>query len=107
MSAFYYFKWILKTKPPEKYFATVQFYYGVDVVFPEAVLKAAVYRFAIVFCHQIQVIYRFVDKGSRGTERIGSWHRWRDRLTDNPSACYKHMPDASPTLPPPSWKDAW
>ena len=46
--------------------ATVQFYYGVDVVFPKAVLKAAVYRFAIVFCHQIQVIYRFVDKGSRG-----------------------------------------
>lgn len=46
--------------------ATVQFYYGVDVVFPEAVLKAAIYRFAIVFCHQIQVIYRFVDKGNRG-----------------------------------------
>lgn len=46
--------------------ATVQFYYGVDVVFPEAVLKATIYRFTIVFCHQIQVIYRFVDKGSRG-----------------------------------------
>ena len=46
--------------------ATVQFYYGVDVVFPEAVLKAAIYRFTIVFCHQIQVIYRFVDKGNRG-----------------------------------------
>ena len=44
--------------------ATVQFYYGVDVVFPEAVLKAAIYRFTIVFCHQIQVIYRFVDKRS-------------------------------------------
>ena len=47
-------------------FAAIQLYYGVDVVFPEAVLKAAIYRFAIVFCHQIQVIYRFVDKGSRG-----------------------------------------
>lgn len=47
-------------------FAAVQLYYGVDVVFPEAVLKAAIYRFTIVFCHQIQVIYCFVDKGSRG-----------------------------------------
>ena len=46
--------------------ATVQFYYGVDVVFPEAVLKTTIYRFAIIFCHQIQVIYRFVDKGNRG-----------------------------------------
>ena len=43
-----------------KIFIAVQLYYGVDVVFPEAVLKAAVYRFAIIFCHQIQVIYRFV-----------------------------------------------
>ena len=47
-----------------KIFIAVQLYYGVDVVFPEAVLKAAIYRFTIVFCHQIQVIYRFVDKRS-------------------------------------------
>ena len=47
-----------------KIFIAVQLYYGVDVVFPEAVLKATIYRFTIVFCHQIQVIYRFVDKRS-------------------------------------------
>ena len=59
-----------------KIFIAVQLYYGVDVVFPEAVipantkvivlLKTTIYRFAIIFCHQIQVIYRFVDKGNRG-----------------------------------------
>ncbi len=53
-------------KTAGKVFAAVQFYYGVDVVFPETVLKTTIYRFAIIFCHQIQVIYRFVDKGSRG-----------------------------------------
>ena len=47
-------------------FAAVQFYYDIDIVFPEAVLKAAIYRFTIVFRHQIQVIYRFADKGSKG-----------------------------------------
>ena len=32
-----------------KIFIAVQLYYGVDVVFPEAVLKTTIYRFAIIF----------------------------------------------------------
>lgn len=45
-----------KDKTTREVFATVQFYYDVDVVFPKAVLKTHIASSCIVLCHQVQAI---------------------------------------------------
>ena len=38
---------------------TIEFYYGIDVVFPEAVLKTTIDSTGVVFGHQVKFINGF------------------------------------------------
>lgn len=54
--SFLLFQMDFKDKTTREVFATVQFYYDVDVVFPKAVLKTHIASSCIVLCHQVQAI---------------------------------------------------
>ena len=66
----------LKNKTTGEVFALVQFYNGIDVVFPETILKTAVNGAGVIFSHKIEVVDSFGDrliagksKAEIGTER--------------------------------------